>query len=67
MLYVLASIVFLYHQWLRWDFEMLDSTVRQGGVKEALLNTKLIMDEDYFYLVKKAQHQLRDLFRALLY
>ena len=32
MLYVLASIVFLYHQWLRWDFEMLEETVRQGGV-----------------------------------
>ena len=32
MLYVLASIVFLYHQWLRWDLEMLEKSVRQGGV-----------------------------------
>ena len=32
MLYVLASIVFLYHQWLRWDLEKLEKTVRQGGV-----------------------------------
>ena len=32
MLYVLASIVFLYHQWLRWDFEMLEKTVPHGGV-----------------------------------
>ena len=32
MLYVLASIVFLYHQWLQRDFEKLEKTVRQGGV-----------------------------------
>ena len=32
MLYVLASIVFLYHQWLRWDFEMLDWLLHQPGV-----------------------------------
>ena len=32
MLYVLASIVFLYHQWLRWYAEMLVWFVRQGGV-----------------------------------
>ena len=39
MLYVLASIVFLYHQWLRWDFEMLEETVRQGGVLDSLRTT----------------------------
>ena len=33
MLYVLASIVFLYHQWLRWNDEMLERFVRQGGVR----------------------------------
>ena len=32
MLYVLASIVFLYHQWSRWYVEMLERFVRQPGV-----------------------------------
>ena len=32
MLYVLARIVFLYHQWSRWYVEMLIKSVRQLGV-----------------------------------
>ena len=37
MLYVLASIVFLYHQWLGWNDEMLERFVRQGGVSTKVI------------------------------
>ena len=40
MLYVLASIVFLYHQWLRWNDEMLERFVRQGGVPGPIQSTQ---------------------------
>ena len=36
MFYVLASIVFLYHQWLRWDFEMLEKTTALQTVRKAM-------------------------------
>ena len=42
MLYVLASIVFLYHQWLRWDLEKLEKTIRQGGVRQVTPNKEII-------------------------
>ena len=52
MLYVLVSIVFLYHQWLRWSDEMLERFVRQGGVHTIFYLTTiatLILASDQFW------------------